>query len=155
MMKKFVILFLLVSSVSLFAQDDFIELLRQDLKTQKVAVITETMNFTEAESNAFWPVYREYDFEATKLADERLAIIKDYAQNFENMTDVKAKELIDRSMKNQENRLKLRKKYFKEFLKVLPGIKAARFAQVENQIGLLLDLQIAAELPLVEAPEEQ
>ncbi len=155
MMKKFVILFLLVSSVSLFAQDDFIELLRQDLKTQKVAVITETMNFTEAESNAFWPVYREYDFEATKLADERLAIIKDYAQNFENMTDVKAKELIDRSMKNQENRLKLRKKYFKEFLKVLPAIKAARFAQVENQISLLLDLQIAAELPLIEAPEEQ
>ena len=154
-MKKLVILFLLLSSMSLFAQDDFIELLRQDLKTQKVAVITETMNFTEAESNAFWPVYREYDFEATKLADERLAIIKDYAANFENMTDVKAKELIERSMKNQENRLKLRKKYFKEFLKVLPAIKAARFAQVDNQIGLLLDLQIASELPLVEAPEEQ
>jgi len=154
-MKKLVILFLLLSSMSLFAQDDFIELLRQDLKTQKVAVITETMNFTEAESNAFWPVYREYDFEATKLADERLAIIKDYAANFENMTDAKAKELIDRSIKNQENRLKLRKKYFKEFLKVLPAIKAARFAQVDNQISLLLDLQIAAELPLVEAPEEQ
>ena len=155
MMKKFVMLFLLVSSMSLFAQDDFIELLRQDLKTQKVAVITETMNFTEAESNAFWPVYREYDFEATKLADERLSIIKDYAANFENMTDAKAKELIDRSIKNQENRLKLRKKYFKEFLKVLPAIKAARFAQVDNQISLLLDLQIAAEMPLVESPEEQ
>jgi hypothetical protein len=155
MMKKLVILFVLLSSMSLFAQDDFIELIRQDLKTQKVAVITETMNFTEAESNAFWPVYREYDFEATKLADERLAIIKDYAANFENMTDAKAKELIDRSIKNQENRLKLRKKYFKEFLKVLPAIKAARFAQVDNQLNLLLDLQIASELPLVEAPEEQ
>jgi len=154
-MKKFVILLLLSLSVSLFAQDDFIELLRQDLKTQKVAIITETMNFNEEESNAFWPVYREYDFEATKLADERIAIIKDYADNYEKMTDAKAKELIERSMKNEENRLKLRKKYFKEFLKVLPAIKAARFAQVDNQISLLLNLQIASELPLVSAPDEQ
>lgn len=154
-MKKFVLLLLLVLSVSLFAQDDFIELLRQDLKTQKVAIITETMNFTEEESNVFWPVYREYDFEATKLSDERLAIIKDYAEHYEMMTDEKAKELMDRSIKLEEKRLKLRKKFYKEFQKVLPAIKATRFAQVDNQLNLLLNLQIASELPLVEAPDEQ
>ena len=55
-MKKVVILLMLVLSMNLFAQEDFIELLRQDLKTQKVAIITEAMEFTEAESNAFWPV---------------------------------------------------------------------------------------------------
>ena len=152
-MKKLVFLLLLFSSLSLFAQDDFIELLRQDLKTQKVAIITEAMDFTEVESNTFWPVYRKYDFELTKLGDENLAIIKDYAANYENMTNEKAKELMDRSIKYREDVLKLRKKYFKEFQKVLPAIKAARFMQVENQIGLLVDLQIASELPLVEAPE--
>ena len=154
-MKKVIILLILVLTMSLFAQDDFIELLRQDLKTQKVAIITEAMEFTEDESNAFWPVYRKYDFELTKLGDENLAIIKDYAANYENMTNEKAKELMDRSIKYRENVLKLRKKYFKEFQKVLPAIKAARFIQVENQIGLLVDLQIASELPLVAAPEEQ
>jgi hypothetical protein len=82
-----------------------------------------------------------------------LAIIKDYAENFEAMTNEKAKELMDRSIKNNENVLKLKKKFFKEFQKVLPAIKAARFMQVENQIGLLVDLQIASELPLIEAPE--
>ena len=152
-MKKLLILFVLVFSFSLQAQDDFIELLRQDLKTQKVAIITETMDFTEEESNAFWPVYREYDFEATKLADEDLAIIKDYAENFDKMTDAKAKELMDRAMKVDEKRLKLRKKYYKEFQKVLPVIKATRFMQVENQMTLLIDLQIASELPLVDSPE--
>jgi len=154
-MKKLLILFVLVFAFSLQAQDDFIELLRQDLKTHKVAIITETMNFTEEESNVFWPVYREYDFEASKLADERLAIIKDYAENYEKMTDVKAKELMDRSIKLEEKRLKLRKKFYKKFQKVLPAIKATRFIQVDNQISLLLNLQIASELPLVEAPEEQ
>jgi hypothetical protein len=140
--------------MSLYAQDDFIELLRQDLKTQKVAIITEAMEFNEAESNTFWPVYRNYDFELSKLGDDRLSIIKDYADNYENMTNEKAKELMDRSIKNQESVLKLRKKYFKEFQKILPVIKAARFMQVENQIGLLINLQIASELPLVSAPDE-
>ena len=154
-MKKLLILLLLFSSLSLYAQEDFIELMRQDLKTQKVAIITEAMEFTEAESNTFWPVYRKYDFELTKLGDENLSIIKDYAANYENMTNEKAKELMDRSIKYRENVLKLRKKYFKEFQKVLPAIKAARFIQVENQIGLLIDLQIASELPLVSAPDEQ
>jgi hypothetical protein len=154
-MKKVIIFLILVLSMSLFAQEDFIELLRQDLKTQKVAIITEAMEFTEEESNVFWPVYRKYDFELTKLGDENLAIIKEYAANYENMTNEKAKELMDRSIKYREDVLKLRKKYFKEFQKVLPVIKAARFMQVENQIGLLIDLQIASELPLVSAPEDQ
>ena len=154
-MKKLLILLVLVFAFSLQAQDDFIELLRQDLKTQKVAIITEAMNFTEEESNTFWPVYRKYDFESSKLGDERLAIIKDYADNYDKMTDEKAKELMDRNIKLQEQRLKLSKKFYKEFQKVLPAIKATRFIQVDNQLNLLLNLQIASELPLIEAPEEQ
>jgi hypothetical protein len=152
-MKKLIILLMLLFSLNLFAQDDFIELLRSDLKTQKVAVVTEAMDFTEAESNAFWPVYRDYDFDMSKLTDNFLAILKDYGDNFETMTDAKAKELMDRSMKHDEEVLKLRKKYFKEFQKVLPAIKAARFMQVDNQLRMLIRLQIASELPLVEVPE--
>jgi hypothetical protein len=154
-MRKLAILFLLVFSMSLSAQDDFIELLRHDLKTEKVAIITEAMEFTDAESGAFWPVYRKYDYDLSKLGDERIAIIKEYAANFENMTDEKAKELMERSLKNQEDVAKLKKKYFKEFQKVLPAIKAARFMQVDRQISLLVDLQIAAEMPLVSAPDEE
>ena len=154
-MKKLLILLVLVFAFSLQAQDDFIELLRQDLKTQKVAIISEAMDFTEEESNTFWPVYRKYDFESSKLGDERLAIIKDYADNYDKMTDEKAKELMDRNIKLQEQRLKLSKKFYKEFQKVLPAIKATRFIQVDNQLNLLLNLQIASELPLIEVPEEQ
>ena len=51
----------------------YVELLRSDLRTQKVAVITEMMQFTEAEDAAFWPVYREYELELSRLNDERLA----------------------------------------------------------------------------------
>jgi hypothetical protein len=43
----------------------------------------------------------------------------------------------------------LKKKYFKKFDKVLPSKTVAKFFQLENQINLLIDLQIASELPFI------
>ena len=60
----------------------YAELLRSDVRAQKVAIITEVMGFTEAEDKAFWPIYREYDVEMAKLGDERVAMIADYAKNY-------------------------------------------------------------------------
>jgi hypothetical protein len=155
-MKKLFVVFVVLFAANIFAQDvdAFVEMLRSDLKTQKVEIITEVMDFTEEESAAFWPLYRQYDLDLTKIKDVRVALIKDYAANFDNMTNEKAKELMNGTIKYREDELKLRKKYFKEFDKILPTIKAARFMQLENQIDLLINLQIASELPLVEMPDE-
>ena len=54
----------------------YAELLRSDVRTQKVAIITEVMGFTEAEDKAFWPIYRQYDAEMSKLGDERVSLIE-------------------------------------------------------------------------------
>jgi lysyl-tRNA synthetase class I len=149
-MKKllFVLVFVLVNTVA-YAQEAYIELLRSDVKTRKVAIITKVMQFTDEEANAFWPVHREYEFELTKLGDAKLELIKDYAQNYETMTDEKAEELIKAVFKLEGKRTKLKKKYFKKFDKVLPSKTVAKFFQLENQILLLIDLQIASQLPLI------
>ena len=60
----------------------YTELLRSDVRTQKVAILTEVVGFTEAEDKAFWPIYREYDVEMSKLGDERIAVIAEYARNY-------------------------------------------------------------------------
>ncbi len=149
-MKKllFIIVFVLVTTVG-YAQDAYIELLRSDVKTKKVAIITEVMQFADEEAKIFWPVYREYDVELSKIGDSRLELIKDYAQSYETMTDEKARELVERVLKLEERRTNLKKKYFKKFDKVLPSKTVAKFFQLENQINLLIDLQIASELPLI------
>ena len=144
----FVIVFVLATTVG-YAQDAYIELLRSDVKTKKVAIITEVIQFTNEEAKVFWPVYREYDFELSKIGDGRLELIKDYAQNYETMTDEKARDLVERALKLEGKRTKLKKKYFKKFDKVLPSKTVAKFFQLENQINLLIDLQIASELPLI------
>ena len=135
------------------AQDvnSFVELLRKDIKAEKTAVLTATMVFTDAESEIFWPIYREYEHEASKLGDLRITIIRDYAKSYDSMTDVIAKDLVERSIKVREQGLALDKKYWKTLSKKLSPIQAARFFQVNGQINDLIDLQIASELPLVEA----
>ncbi|MGH7493972.1 MAG: hypothetical protein ACREOO_16465 [bacterium] len=155
-MKKFLLLLFVLATTAVHAQDNvasFIELLRSEVSTNKKAIVTAAMDFTDAQASVFWPIYRNYEFDLNKLGDARVAMIKDYAENYEKMTDPKAKELAEKAFKFQEDRLKLRKKYFNELSKALSPTMAAKFAQVDNQIQLLIDMQIASELPLVEKPE--
>ena len=120
----------------------YIELLKSDMRTQKIAVITEAMQFTDKGASAFWPIYREYEIELSRIIDDRIELIKDYSQNYYNLTNEKAKELARQVFALEKRRTKLKKKYFKKFEKALSAITAAKFIQVENQINLLIDLQI-------------
>jgi hypothetical protein len=130
--------------------DSYVELLRSDIRTQKQALLTEAMQFSDEQAAAFWPIYREYDLELSKIGDQRLALIKDFAANFETMTDEKAKDIANRSFKLEEDRVKLRKKYYGRVEKALDPIFAAKFVQIERAIDSLIDLQLSAELPLME-----
>ena len=57
----------------------YVDLLRKDLKRDKVAIVTELMGLTPEEAAKFWPVYNEYDKALTKLGDERC--FRMYAEN--------------------------------------------------------------------------
>ena len=89
------------------AQDAYLELVRSDLKADRVALVTATMGFTDAEAEIFWPIYREYEFDRDKLGDKKISIIKDYAENYEMMTDEVAQKLMERVFKAEENQIKL------------------------------------------------
>jgi hypothetical protein len=140
----------LSSSVAYGQSEKYVELMREDLKTEKVAIVTEAMQMTDDQSSVFWPIYREYDLERSKLGDRRLALIKNFADNFEMMTDDTAKKIANDSFKLREDRLKLKKKYYKQVEKELGAVMAARWMQTEYIIESLIDLQISAGLPLIQ-----
>jgi hypothetical protein len=126
----------------------YVELLRSDLRAQKVAVITEVMQFTEDEDAKFWPVYREYEVALAKINDDRMKLVTDYADSYDTLTDQTADRLVQDALGLEARRHALMVEYYDRFKKVLPAKTAARFMQVENQILLLLDLQIASSLPI-------
>ena len=154
-MKKMFLFVFLFSIASAFAQDvdSYIEVLKSDLKTNKKAVIIQVMQFTDQQSEVFWPIYNEFEHELDKLSNKRIANIKDFAANYDSLSDQKADELIKNSFDFQEDRLNLNEKYYKKFSEALSPIVAAKFMQLENQIQLVLDISIAANLPLAKKPE--
>ena len=128
----------------------YVELLRSDLRTQKVAVITQIMGFSDAEDQAFWPVYRQYETDLARLNDERLQVIDTYARNYTSLNDATANDLATRTLDLEARRAALKQKYYAQLKTVMSPKTAARALQVENQILLLLDLQVAASLPIAQ-----
>ena len=130
--------------------EPYVELMRQNLKTEKIAVMTEAMALTEEQGEKFWPIYREYQTELSGLGDQRIAAIKDYAEHFETMTGEKASELTKNYFKRQKSHASLLEKTAKKIAKETDPVVAARFIQVENILNMVIDLQVASELPLFE-----
>jgi hypothetical protein len=126
----------------------YAELLRSDVRAQKIAILTEVMGFTEAEDAAFWPIYREYDLEMAKLGDERVALIEEYARNFDKVTDEVADKLASKALDLEARRQAVKAKSYERVKAALSPRTALRFLQVEHQLLLLIDLQIMASLPI-------
>jgi hypothetical protein len=141
--KAYIIFFIVGLYTFAFAQEQYIELARSDFKTKKVAVITEAMQFTPEESEIFWPIYRDYDYEYTKIGDQEISLIKDYAENFETLTDEKTVELMTKSLSIDRQILDLRETYFNKISEALNPQLAARFMQIESQIQNFIQLSIA------------
>jgi hypothetical protein len=134
----------------------YVGLLRSDLKVSKRAIIKESMQLDDKQAEVFWPLYNQYDVEQTKLGDEKLALIEAYAHDFLTMNDQKADQLANQSLKIEDQRLALRRKYHDLMKKSLPATVVVRFFQLENQIDLIVGLQIASHLPIIEeAPPKQ
>lgn len=129
--------------------DDDIAVLRQDIQADKTDIISRSMTFTDAQSQAFWPVYREYAHEQASLGDQRVALIKDYAANYDKIDDTQADSYTQRYFKFQDDSLKLKRKYVKRFEKAIGAKQTAKFYQVDNRLDLLTNVQLASLMPMI------
>lgn len=149
---------LLAGSPALYSQqatasptvtDQDIQLMRKDLQSDKKLILAANMVLTDAEAQKFWPVYDQYAADLAKVNDTKLAVVKDYAANVDALSDAKAEELARRWTEADSAAIQLRLKYLSRLQRVLPGTKVARFFQLDRRIGLVMDLQVASEIPLV------
>jgi hypothetical protein len=129
----------------------YVQLLRSNVRQQKAEIMGSVMLLSAADAAKFWPIYSEYDAELSKLNDQRIANIHEYALSYAQMTDAKADELVQNALSYQKQRGELLAKYYDRVKQELGAITAARFIQVEHQLLSLIDLQIASELPIVGA----
>jgi Spy/CpxP family protein refolding chaperone len=129
--------------------DQDIQMLRSDLRGQKKEIIAQNMNLTPEQAEKFWPVYDAYTQETIKLNDARYALIKDYAQSYDSMTDAQAESLMNRQIDLDQSFVRLRQTWRPKFEKVISPKQTARFFQLDRRVALLIDLQLASQIPLV------
>lgn len=129
--------------------DANIQLMRQDMRSQRKKVVAANLPLTEAEATKFWPVYDQYIAETIKVNDARFALIQEYAKNYDTATDEQADSFIKRWIAFDQDNTQLRLKYIPEFEKVISLKKTAMFFQIDRRVSMMIELQLAGQVPLV------
>ena len=130
--------------------DQDILLLRKDIRSQKKQLIAANVPLTDAEAQKFWPVYEEFTEQLVMINNDKYALIKEYAQIYNTMTDAQADNLTQRLLAVDANAAALRQKSWSKFAAVLPAKKVALYEQVERRAQLLIDLQLSSQIPLIQ-----
>jgi hypothetical protein len=128
----------------------YIELLRTDVKKAKAQVMGDVMELDADQAATFWPIYKEFEAELSSIGDQIVVLIKEYTANYEKMTAAAADQLAGKILDIEQQRNALKKKYYQRVKEAIDPITATRFLQVENQLERLIDLQIAAQLPVIQ-----
>jgi hypothetical protein len=132
------------------ASDQDIQMLREDIRSQKKQITAANMTLTADEATKFWPVYDQYQAEVTKIGDARWALIKEYAANYNTLTDAQAQDFMKKSAAIDQQFIATRVKYVPLFEKVVSPKQTALWFQIDRRLDLLINLQLAALIPVVD-----
>src|SRR5215470_18444149 len=119
------------------------------IRAQRKKIVAANMPLTETEATKFWPLYDRYVAETIKINDARFALIKEYAQNYSDMSDAQADDFIKRWIAFDGDSTQLRLKYIPEFEKVISHKKTALFFQMDRRLSMMVELQLASQVPVV------
>jgi hypothetical protein len=126
------------------------QIILKQVMTDKRAVYAQNLQLTDAESRAFWPVYDEYEGKAKTLNDKFLELVDDYSAKYGAMTDADATAMLKTKMQIEKDRQDLKLAYTKKVAKVLPPVKALRYAQIETRLDNMLRKDVYSLIPLAQ-----
>jgi hypothetical protein len=130
-----------------------LDLLRQDLRSQRKQLIAANLKLTDTEATKFWPVYDQYVTELIAINDKKFGLIQEYADSWGKLTNDQsllfARNWLDMDIATAQ----LRQKYVPMVAKVLDGRKTATFFQLDRRITMMMELQVSSQMPLVQDQE--
>jgi hypothetical protein len=129
--------------------DANIQLMREDIRSERKKVVAANMPLTETEATKFWPLYDRYIGDTIKVNDARFALLKEYAKNYQTGTEEQADSFIKQWLTFDQDNTQLRLKYVPEFEKVISHKKTAMFFQIDRRVSMMIELQLASQVPLV------
>jgi len=127
------------------------DIVREAMRADKKALVATNLQLTDAEAKAFWPVYDKYQKDLLTANNKLYQVIEEYAAGYNKskLTDAKGLDLVRGYLSAEEARTKVRSSYLEQFSKALPGLKVARFYQIENKLDAIVRYEMAGQIPLV------
>jgi hypothetical protein len=131
--------------------DQDLNLLRQDIRSQRKQLIAANLKLADQEATKFWPIYDQYVSELITINDKKFGLIQEYADNYGKLTNEQSLSFIRRWLDADIEVAQLRQKYVPLVSKVLDGKKSATFFQLDRRIAMMIELQLSSRMPLVQA----
>ena len=125
------------------------QLVREKIQADKKLLVAVNMDLTEKETQAFWPVYESYQKDLGLLNGRMLALIQDFAKNYQAMSDEASKKLVGEYLAIEGDRVTLKQSYLPKLRQALPEKKVARYLQIENKVEAVIRYELAEGIPLV------
>lgn len=128
----------------------FLEMLKHDIREARTDVMTSVMKLSAEDAAVFWPIYNDYRKSSGTLADRELAQINEYAGAYWSLTNTQAQEMATNFFETERQRSAHLEGLYKRLAEALTPVQALKACQLEYRLDLILDMQIANELPMVE-----
>ena len=151
MKKTILFAFLLAIGFQSFSQVSSTEqeLIKSYFKLTKMAIVENAMVLSEKDGAIFWPLFKQYDVEASKLNQFRIDYLTDYVAQVENITDEQVDEFLKQSNSYNKKMVSLKSKYYKLMKKELSSKVAIRFMLVEEYIQTAVKYELLETLPWI------
>jgi hypothetical protein len=133
-----------------FAQGSDSAALLAKIQSDKKGIVEKSMNLTPEEAKKFWPLYERFQRDLAGPQREHTRAVLDYVAAEKTLTDANATRLAKQVLAADVSEARMRERHFNQVSKVLPGVKAARYMQIENKISAVRRFETAKAIPLAE-----
>ena len=142
---------LLVIPISMSAQSNVeeVDYIQSIFGMEKKAIVSEFIKIDDSAKTAFWTLYDQYEIERKELGKRRLALLNEYAKQYDQLTDEKINDLAKSSNKQVKLDEDLRFKYFNKLKKEAGATAAAQFYQIEGYFNAAIRMSILESIPFI------
>ena len=153
-MKKISVLIILMFASITFAQiesfdSDYIDEVKLDVWGTYLEIIGDNLVLTDEQAEIFMPMLEQYLADQGKVADMRVKNTENYMMNYYDLDDATAKDLLNKAVEIEQERMNIRREYMEKMLEKLPPQIVGKFFQLDARIFALIDLVRMSAIPLV------
>ncbi len=113
-------------------------------------LVKEAMALTDEQWKAFEPVFTEYKVVMHPVFEKRISLIKDFVKKKGVLNESEAKAALDGILEIERDEWLVLRDFRKDFLEVIPAVKVLRFWQIENRMMLMLEANLAKDIPMAQ-----